>query len=194
MCAQFTPGCSACRPTPPTALGTVPGVDWSPIWSAAVAAGIVSAAANGLFAVWRMAAETKARRRDAQRGHLRDAAADFLAAEAAVFRYRRKARDAFDELVAHRQGFPGDQAGIEERSQQRLAALRDRAEGEGEARNAIGRMRLYSQTMHEQAEALLAVQHRSLLNADGADPAPEQREQALQAFVKAARAELGVGL
>jgi hypothetical protein len=168
-------------------------VEWSSIWSAAVAAGIVSAAANGLFALWRHGAETKARRQDAQRGHLRDAAADFLAAEASVFPRDREVRDAIDERIAHRHGFKADRSGSEERDLRRLEALRDRAEAEGLARNAIGRMRLYSQTMHEAAEALLKVRHRSQLNSDDKD-APAQREQALKVFVDAARAELGVRL
>lgn len=174
--------------------GTVPAVDWSPIWSAAVAAGIVSAVANGLFASRRHAAETKSRRRDAQHGHLRDAAADFLAAEASVFRRDEQARDALDKYIAHKRGHPGDRQGNEQRHQRRLDALHDRAEAEGQARNAIGRMRLYSHTMHEHAEGLLSVRHAPLVDTDGRDSTPKRREQAMQVFVDAARAELGVRL
>ncbi|WP_253874135.1 hypothetical protein [Promicromonospora umidemergens] len=168
-------------------------MDWSPIWSAAVAAGIVSAIANGLFALWRYRVEATGRRIDSVRGHLRDAAADFLAFEAATFRHDAQVRDAIDELISHREGFPGDNDGITERNQRRLEALRDRAEAEGQARNAIGRMRLYSKAMHTQAESLLAVRHKSQLKNED-DSTPGRREHELQAFVNAAQTELGVEL
>lgn len=173
--------------------GTVPAVDWSQVWSAAVAAGIVSAIANGLFALWRHAAETKARRRETQHGHLRNAAADFLAAEASVWRHDERVRNADDYNDARIRRIARGRPAPDDISELHTEFLRDRAEAEGEARNAVGRMRLYSQTMHEHAEALLGVRHQSRLGRDGADdPALEQREQALRVFVDAARAELGV--
>jgi hypothetical protein len=188
---KFTPTRLVSRAQRLSGLGTLPIVDWSPIWSAAVAAGIVSAVANGLFALWRHAVEAKTRRHESEHGHLRDAAAEFLAAEAAAFRHSRHARDAVEEFIAHRQGFPGDKAGIEERNRQRLEALRERADADAQARNAIGRMRLYSESMHKLAEALLVVRHGPR-PADVDDRVAEHHERALQAFVKAAQAELRV--
>lgn len=174
----------------------LPKVDWSSIWSAAVAAGIVSALANGMLALWRMTVETKARRQDVQHGHLRDATADFLAAEASVFRHDARVRNASDHMIANMrrevQGRPPlpDIKGVQDE------ALRARAEAEDEARNAIGRMRLYSRDMHEHAEALLGVRHQPRIAGlgNGGDTAPAEREQLMREFLQAARTELGVRL
>lgn len=56
-------------------------MNWELVASSAVAAGIVSAVANGLLAWRRSVAEAKERRIETKRGHMREVVTEFLAAD-----------------------------------------------------------------------------------------------------------------
>ena len=183
---------------------TVAVVDLGTIASSAVAAGVVSAAVNGLIAWRRSVADARERRNETRRAHLREAVVDLLAAAQAHFRQARVHRDAIDQFRRQRaEGIAGINKLAVEIYKEREALREVRTETFA----IISRMMLYSDTLASPAFALL-IEPEPLV--DGDDPrvlsdadysqaldhatSKEIREhnEALEVFIARARAELGI--
>lgn len=185
------------------ASDTVAVVDLGTITSSAVAAGVVSAAVNGLIIWQRSVADARERRNETRRAHLLEAVVDFLAAAEAHFRQARAHRDATDRFRRQRAKGPAgtNELGLEVYTEK--VALREIATG---LWGIISRMRLYSDALASPAVALL-VELEPVVDRDdpvlsdedysealgyALDGELEEYNRALEAFIARARAELGI--
>lgn len=166
-------------------------MDWGLIASSAVTAGVVSAAVNAAFSWAKFVAEARERRNETRRAHLRDAVVEFLAAETRRFDEDFEVQSNQGEFSRRlRQKLPTSE---DENwwSFFRSTSARYDAANE-EVAHAIGRMRLYSRDLYRHAEEVNSI--RTTL-ADPSHLYPEiesAHDAALDAFLKAARKELGI--
>ncbi|GAB4084017.1 hypothetical protein GCM10028784_06470 [Myceligenerans cantabricum] len=169
-------------------------MDWSIVASSAVAAGLVSAVANGLFAWRRSVVETRDRRNESRRAYLREAVVDFLAAERL-----RWGRDFALAMVGRR--FRAADEGSAERaraSTEAPAIERELEHARHDVHAVIARIRLYSANLHKRALDVMEVAR--VPTSDAIDEEPEKlddedvtcHELALTRFLAEARAELGI--
>lgn len=183
---------------------TVAVVELATIASSAVAAGVVSAAVNGLIAWRRSAADARERRNETRRVHLREAVVDFLATAEVHFRQARVHRDAVDRL--RRQRIEGP-AGTNELALEVHKEREVYREVATEVWVVISRMRLYSDALASPALALLVEPQPVVGSDEPIDPSgedydqaldheysreTEERSRALAVFITRARAELGI--
>lgn len=175
-------------------------MEWGLVASSAITAGVVSAAVNAAFGWARFTAESRDRRNEIRREQLRGAVVDFLAAEAEAF---DRAGDyiAVKQLLRaidddQRAGVDPDPSvgGREKHLKQFMQAMRADSAAAHVAWQAIARLRLYSRDLHLAAISLLELRRNEAVHDDffRDEPSADDRDQALDRFVAAARTELGI--
>lgn len=175
-------------------------MEWGLIASSAITAGIVSAAVNAAFGWARFMAESRDRRNEIRREQLRGAVVDFLAAEADAFDRAGMSIAVAQVLRAidddARAGVEPDPSvgGRDKYLKQYVQATQADAAAAKVAWQAIARLRLYSRGLHVLAVALLEQRRNESVHYDPLrdEPPADDRDQALDRFVTATRAELGI--
>lgn len=169
------------------------GATNTPVWQVVLSAAISAAVVSGIVSWILWFAERRERRQEKRRDHLRDFAEQFLSAEEERWLRDAILKSTSDELrAAHEDHRDDDIARLRKEFAEKWVV---RLGSTNRARSVVGRMRLYSKTVPLLAQAVLEVEHRSVLEDDNGEVASgdEARyDKALAAFVDGVRDELGI--